>query len=146
MLDYFLLFPTFPINLKIKLKTTKGEREKYPRGGFGQCGESEAVIGVDREFGVDEEKDGLPYGIQSGDSRCFHLNKRLCVHVHAKYYVLVAFSCWFQSVTPCSTHRGVSFDSFHFHFPSISFLRERRHSNLPRGGTEGKRRGKEIAI
>lgn len=64
----------------------------YPRGGFGESGESEAVIGVDRELGVDEEKDGLPNGVQSGDTRGFHFNKRLGVHVHAKYYVFVVYS------------------------------------------------------
>lgn len=73
----------------------------------------------------------MPYGIQSGDSRCFHLNKRLCIHIHTEYYVLVVYSRWFQSVTPRSTHRGVSLDSFHLHFPSMCVLRERRrrHSN-----------------
>ncbi|KAK8664057.1 hypothetical protein V6N13_083860 [Hibiscus sabdariffa] len=66
--------------MKAKIILIKAEKKKigkYPIREFGESGEREAVIGIDRELGVDEEKDGLLYSIQ-----------------------------YIQCVTPCSAHRG----------------------------------------
>ncbi|KAK8658205.1 hypothetical protein V6N13_036417 [Hibiscus sabdariffa] len=54
--------------MKAKIILIKAEKKKigkYPIREFGESGEREAVIGIDRELGVDEEKDGLLYSIQS---------------------------------------------------------------------------------
>lgn len=97
----------------IQEKSTKQEqqgqnfegREKceYPRSGFRESSKGEAVFGVNGELGVDEEKDGLFDGVQSGEGstiwpRAFHFHQRFPVHVYAQQYVFVAYTHRFQSV------------------------------------------------
>lgn len=55
------------------------------------------MVGVDGELGVDEEKDSLLHGVQSGKrttiwARGFHLHQGFRVRIYAKQYVLVAYT------------------------------------------------------
>lgn len=57
------------------------------------------MFGVDGEFGVDEEKDGLLDGVQAGERSAiwageFHFDKGFWINVYAKQYVLVAYPRW----------------------------------------------------
>lgn len=57
----------YDTSFRISTEKWKGEKKEYPGSGFGESGESETVIGVDRELRVNEEEDGLLHRIQSGD-------------------------------------------------------------------------------
>lgn len=73
----------------------------YPNRRFGDGGEGESVLGIDGEFGVDEEDDCLLNGVHSGDGSAigaggFDLSGRFRVHIYAEENVLVAYPRWFQ--------------------------------------------------
>lgn len=106
-----------------------GIRVTYPRDGVGESSESETVIGIDGEFGVDEENDGLLDGVQAGEgssvgtSGTFHLHQGLGIDVHAQEYVFVVNSRRLQTVPAASLtppapipfiHHPLSFLSFSF--------------------------------
>ena len=93
------------------------DRVGYPREGVRESGESETMFGIDGELGIDEEKDGLLDGVQSGEgppigSAELHLHQTFWIHVHAKQYVFVVDSRRFQTV-PAATAAAIPFNPFH---------------------------------
>ena len=107
-------------NWPIQSNQTESERKcDYPRRGFGERGEGEAVVGVDGELGVEEEQDGLLDRIQAREwaamrPRDLHLRKRFRVNVHAKQNVLAAHARSSQ----CVLARRRALSSFYsFHYP-----------------------------
>lgn len=103
--------------------------ERNPGDGVGESGEGETVLGVDGEFGIDEENDGLLDGVQSGERSAvgsggpFHLDEALRIYVHAYQNIFVRNSRRFQTVSAAATltpSTSISFNSLHF--PLIPIL------------------------
>lgn len=78
-----------------------------PGDGLGEDGESEAVVRVHGELGMDEEEKGLLDGVEAGDGAALrHLGLRLHVHVHAEEHVLAVEPTWRQRIPRRSNRCG----------------------------------------
>ena len=72
------------------------------------------MFGVDGEFGIDEENDGLFDGVQTGEGSAigtggtFHFDEALRIDVDADQNIFVANSRGFQNVSA-----AISFNSLH---------------------------------
>jgi len=80
------------------------------------------VLGVDGEFGIGEENDGLLDGVQSGEGSAvgsggpFHLDEALRIYVHAYQNIFIRNSRGFETVSGAASltpSTAISFNSLH---------------------------------